>query len=136
MAHHGQNGQAFETDDLAANNAGTASPASKTPAWESFSRHGCERETRRDATPPAAALRQPKPEALDPVARLKVRPVRILGVQLGLARVQVGLLRLDPARALDDLPDKVQAEEDGDADVRREEACCPVLSYILDQSAQ
>lgn len=62
--------------------------------------------------------------------------MRILGVQLGLARVQIGLLWLDPASPLDDLPGEIETKEDWDADVRREEVCCRVLSYILEPWAQ
>lgn len=70
-------------------------------------------------------LSKPKPEPLQPVPRLQLRPVRILGVQDRLAGKQVGLKPALPLGPLGELPPKVEEEEDGHADVSRDEACEP-----------
>lgn len=64
-------------------------------------------------------LCDPEPDSLHYVARNPVRPHD--GIKSRFPRGQIGLGRLDKVRPLDDPPEEVQAEIDGDPDVVRDE---------------
>jgi len=66
-------------------------------------------------------LRKPEPEPLENVPGDLLRPLSILGIQSGLARRDIRISWIVPRSPLKDLPEPVQREEDGDADVGREE---------------
>lgn len=70
-------------------------------------------------------LCNPEPDLLNDVLGLALRPV--LSIKSSLAGPDVGVLGLDPAGALKDLPEAVKGEVDGDANVGGDEVRhCPV----------
>lgn len=69
---------------------------------------------------PIPILCNPKPDPLNDVARLTLRPHD--GVQTGLSGEYVGLGGVHPLGALEDLPEEEEAEVDGDSDIVGDEA--------------
>lgn len=70
-------------------------------------------ETRAPGTPSC----NPVPNSLNEILRNVDRPMRIGRIQRGLARINVRFRCLDPLGALQDLPEPVQSEIDGDAEI-------------------
>ncbi len=73
-------------------------------------------------TAPSQTLSDPKPNPLDNIPRPPLGPMRIRRIQRRLAGKNIRLVRRDPLGPLEDLPERVQGEVDGDAHVRRDEA--------------
>ena len=67
-------------------------------------------------------LSDPEPDLLNHVSGVLLGPVQIRLVEGRFARVQICLRRVDPFRALENLPESVQYKEDGDINVRSDEA--------------
>jgi len=65
-------------------------------------------------------LRKPEPEPLEPVFGDTLGPFN--SIESSLSGVQIRLSRVDEVSALEQLPEEIQAEVDGDTDVVGEEA--------------
>ena len=66
-------------------------------------------------------LRDPEPDPLEDVPWGLHRPVRVSRIKRGLAGLQICFRGSDPLGALEDFPEEVKAEEDGDSDVGGDE---------------
>lgn len=66
-------------------------------------------------------LCDPEPDLLEDVSGNQLRPVAVLGIEGCLSGGDVCVDGLDPGRTLEDLPEEVEAEEDGDTEVGGEE---------------
>jgi hypothetical protein len=66
-------------------------------------------------------LRNPEPDLLNDVSRNLFRPLPILSIQSCLAGGDIGIMRGDPVRSLQNLPKGIQAKEDWDTDISSKE---------------
>jgi len=66
-------------------------------------------------------LRNPKPDSLVDVSWVLLGPLAILCIQCSLAGGDIGISRVDEGGSFEELPERIQQEENRNADVRSQE---------------